>query len=106
MLSESSGTRLGVPIATSNGTATMRGGCSATIIPNCRSATSRTAAAPNRSARSRSKVEGRRTAAALQMAQHERPRLLTGHLLDRMRDLVADPAEQMTGKETRSLVLG
>src|SRR5258705_1537018 len=58
MLSESSRTRRGVVSASAIATGTIFGGCNATIIPNCRSATRRTAAAPKRSASIRSNVVG------------------------------------------------
>lgn len=58
MVSESSGTRLGLAMASAMGTAVIVGGCRATIMPKRRSATKRTAAAPKRRPRSRSKVVG------------------------------------------------
>src|SRR3989449_4278738 len=90
MVSESSGTRRGAARASSKETGTIEGGCNATIIPNWRAATRRTAAAPTRSASNRSKVVG---LPPRWMSEHERARLLSRHLLDRMGHLVSDAAE-------------
>jgi len=93
MVSESSGTRRGVAIASARGTADdawrLQGHHHAELSLGNQ--------ADGRSAEPQREqpIERRGAAAALQMSQHERSRLFPRHLLDRVRHLVGDAAEPL-----------